>query len=237
MSFINDALKKAQQEKDSRYAGYGALISTPNPAPGKNAGKMKWAAAAVLAAVLCGAGLFALSQHQPATGVSKNKPAAPLQADARAPVPPVTQPAPAAQASPAPAQPPVLDVKAAYREALDLQLANSPAKAEGLYRKIIAADPNHTDALNNLGVIVMAGGNRQEAIGLFTKVIALKPDSADAHYNLACIYANLEDSKNALEHLEKAVAINPELRKWASRDEDLQNLRALPKFKKIISRG
>jgi len=219
MSFINDALKKAQQEKDSRYAGYGSLITSPNPVPGKKAGKMKWAATAVLAALACGAGLFALLQYQTGTEVPENKAAVPVEAAARTPLPPA------------------LDVKAAYREALGLQLENGNAQAEGLYRKIIASDPHHTDALNNLGVIVMAGGNRQEAISLFDKVIALKPDSADAHYNLACIYAKLEDSKSALEHLEKAVAINPELRKWASRDKDLQNLWALPKFKKIISRG
>lgn len=237
MSFINDALKKAQQEKDSRYSGYEALITSPNPVPGKKARSMKWAAAAALAVMVCGAGLFALFQYQAGTRVSENKTAEPAQAAARTPAPPAPQPAPTAQAQPAQVQAPALDVKAAYREALGLQLENSNAKAEELYRKIIAADPLHTDALNNLGVIVMAGGNRQEAIGLFTKVIALKPDSADAHYNLACIYANLEDSKSALEHLEKAVAINPELRKWASRDKDLQNLRALPKFKKIISRG
>jgi len=231
MSFINDALKKAQQEKDSRYSGYEALITSPSLLPGKKAGKMKWAATAVLAALVCGAGLFALFQYPAGTGVSENRAAAPLQADARAPLPPAPQPASTAHA------PPALDVKAAYSEALGLQLDNNNAKAEELYRKIIAADPHHTDALNNLGVIAMTGGSRQEAIGLFDKVIALKPDSADAHYNLACIYANLEDSKSALEHLEKAVTINPELRKWASRDKDLQNLRALPKFKKIISRG
>ena len=237
MSFINDALKKAQQEKDSRYSGYGALITSPNPLPGKKAGKMKWAATAVLAALVCGAGLFALFQYQAGTRVSENKTDGPSQAAARTPVPPAPQPAATVQSRPTPVPPPALDVKAAYREALGLQLENSSAKAEELYRKIIASDPHHTDALNNLGVIVMAGGSRQEAIGLFNKVIALKPDSADAHYNLACIYANLEDSKSALEHLEKAVAINPELQKWASRDKDLQNLRTLPKFKKIISRG
>ena len=237
MSFINDALKKAQQEKDSRYAGYGSLITSPNPVPGKKAGKMKWAATAVLAALACGAGLFALLQYQTGTEVPENKAAVPAEAAARTPLPPAPQPAAPAQDQPAPVQPPALDVKAAYREALGLQLENGNAQAEGLYRKIIASDPHHTDALNNLGVIVMAGGNRQEAISLFDKVIALKPDSADAHYNLACIYAKLEDSKSALEHLEKAVAINPELRKWASRDKDLQNLWALPKFKKIISRG
>jgi len=237
MSFINDALKKAQQEKDSRYSGYEALITSPSLLPGKKAGKMKWAATAVLAALVCGAGLFALFQYQAGSRIPENKTADPAQAAARTPTPPAPQPAPTAQARPVPGQPPALNVKAAYSEALGLQLDNNNAKAEELYRKIIAADPHHTDALNNLGVIAMTGGSRQEAIGLFDKVIALKPDSADAHYNLACIYANLEDSKSALEHLEKAVAINPKLRKWASRDEDLQNLRALPKFKKIISRG
>ena len=88
MSFINDALKKAQQEKDSRYAGYGSLITSPNPVPGKKAGKMKWAATAVLAALACGAGLFALLQYQTGTEVPENKAAVPVEAAARTPLPP-----------------------------------------------------------------------------------------------------------------------------------------------------
>ncbi len=51
------------------------------------------------------------------------------------------------------------------------QLANDSAKAETIYRQIIASNPGHVDALNNLGVILMSAGKTEgatrEAIDLF----------------------------------------------------------------------
>lgn len=243
MSFIHDALKKAQQVKDGGYAGYETLISSPHAGPEKKAGKAKWAFASTLAALALGGLVFCYYQFGTGT------PAAPKrQITGQPSVQNVPQPAPPApgQSAPAPgggappaatAANPAADVGKLYAEALSLQLANENGKAEALYRQLIASSPNHADALNNLGVILMAGGKKEEALSLFTRVIALKQDFADAHYNLACIYTQLKDPKLALAHLERAVEINPGLRQWAAGDKDLQGLRSSPTFKKIISKG
>ncbi len=226
MSFIHDALKKAQQRKNGGYSSYEKLISGPRqPVREKRLGKYKWVFLPVALLVLI-CGIFVIYQENSGINFSAKKSAAEKAQITDAAQPPAVQP----QA------PPVADTAALYQEALKSQLANDNAKAEAIYRQIIASSPGHVDALNNLGVILMSGGKTEEAVDLFNKAISLKPEFADAYYNLACAYAKLNRLENGLQFLEHAILIKPELAAFAARDGDLQNLRSSPKFKQVINK-
>lgn len=227
MSFIHDALKKAQQRKNGSYAGYEKLITDPQqrPVAEEKRGRAKWV---IIPAALLLVISAALIIYQETSGINFSARKAPVKAGA---ADQAAAPAPAVQ----PQAPPV-DTAALYQEALKSQLANDNARAESLYRQIIAANPGHVDALNNLGVILMSGGKTEEAVDLFNRAISLKPEFADAYYNLACSYAKLNRPDEGLKYLEHAILIKPDLAAFAGRDGDLQNLRSSPKFKQVINK-
>jgi hypothetical protein len=56
MSYINEALKKAQEEKNSRYEYYGGIISRP-PAAGRSR-RARWLIAGVFACIVLAAGVW-----------------------------------------------------------------------------------------------------------------------------------------------------------------------------------
>ena len=81
-----------------------------------------------------------------------------------------------------PAQPATLEQ--AYQTALQHHRAGRLPVAEGLYRQILAQQPNHADALHCLGVIGGQTGRYDIAVEMFGRAIAIKPNFAEAHSNL-----------------------------------------------------
>lgn len=71
-----------------------------------------------------------------------------------------------------------------YETALGLQRSGQLAQAERLYRQILAADPQHADALHMLGTLAHQAGQAQLAIDLIRQAIAQRPDQAAFHNNL-----------------------------------------------------
>ena len=63
--------------------------------------------------------------------------------------------------------------------------AGQLAAAEALYKSILAADPDHIDALRSLGVLAHSTRDFDEAIELLRRVLSLDPSNAQAHVNLA----------------------------------------------------
>jgi len=121
-----------------------------------------------------------------------------------------------------------------YTQALQAQREGRLEEAKELYKKVIQKEPRHLQALNNLGVVYLKMKRYKWAIIRFNDALTVKPDYADAHYNLACLYAQKNDTKQSIFYLKNAVDSNPEVRQWASRDEDLKNLAGLPEFDTII---
>ena len=79
--------------------------------------------------------------------------------------------------------------------------------AKGCFQQILETDPNHIEALNNLGVLHYARGNVQEAEGYFLKAIEAKEDYPDALLNLADLYQGTKSWQKAASRLEKFIAI------------------------------
>ena len=71
---------------------------------------------------------------------------------------------------------------AAVRQHLDGDLG----AAIGGYRRVLASDPNHADALNNLGGALMRHerGSAAEAEQALARAVRLRPTYADAYVNL-----------------------------------------------------
>lgn len=208
MSYINDALKKAQEEKDGRYRAYGHIIS--GPAGEKSGARRKRIVIGFTGILLLSIAVSSFYHLY------------------------VLKPAPVLKTAipPKPAEP-AQDIPELYRKALDLQKSGDLAGAEQLYCKILEANPNHANALNNIGVIYIMQNRKDDAARSFQRAIASKPDSADPYYNLACLHAGSKDIARSLDYLWKAVQLNPEIKKWAKEDRDLQILHASPEFKKL----
>ena len=140
---------------------------------------------------------------------------------------------------PAPSAPPgggasaLREAEVRYTEALAAQRRGDVPGAEALYRRVLALDPDHVRALNNLGVIRMEQKKREAAIALFSRAIILKKEYVDPYYNLACLYARANEIDESLWYLKVAVAINGDVKNWAEKDADMRNVVASPAFKKI----
>jgi len=262
MSYINDALKKAQRERDGRYERFGGIIASGVEQQEEPRKRTLAVGAAIALLVLVAAGLilyvYVIRQPFPAKketsrpvtaeNASAFQPSAPQAAREAAPetVPahampggsPVEKPAApgggAKATVPHSGKPVMMEAEVRYQEALMAQRKGDLRKAKEIYRKVLTLDPAHVKALNNLGVIYMEQKLRGKAIAAFSRAVVLKKDYVDPYYNLACLYAQTNEIDESLWYLKVAVKINGDVKNWAEKDADLKNVAASPAFKKIM---
>lgn len=78
--------------------------------------------------------------------------------------------------------------------------------AEADLRRVIAADPNHADALNALGYTLADRTDRyQEALALIEKAYALKPDEPAILDSMGWVHYRLGNPELALDYLRRAL--------------------------------
>lgn len=210
MSFIHEALRKAQKEKDARYREYHGIVSTPGYKPRFFSGKALWWTSFVLISLAFTVYLLLPSRG---TGPSIREPARP-------------DGAPPPQSA--------VNVAALYEKARVFQKGGRFQEAKRLYEEALGLDPDYVDALNNLGVIYIHDKKYSEARAFFAKAIRLKPDYVDSHYNLACLHAVKGEVAQSLSCLKKAVSLDQSVRDWARKDSDLQNLHGVPGFEEVV---
>lgn len=90
-------------------------------------------------------------------------------------------------------------------------LKNAPEEAIEHFKIAISFQPNHTDALNNLGSAYAMKERFDEAIECFRKSIAAMPNNADAHGNLGNAYREKGNFDEAIVAFRRAVEIKPTL--------------------------
>jgi predicted O-linked N-acetylglucosamine transferase (SPINDLY family) len=95
------------------------------------------------------------------------------------------------------------------QQAVGLHQAGRLNEAEGLYRQILAIDPNHADGLHLLGVIAYEGGKNDIAVDLIHKAIAQNDRCADYHCNIGSALEALGRSNEAETHFLRALCLNP----------------------------
>jgi tetratricopeptide (TPR) repeat protein len=98
-----------------------------------------------------------------------------------------------------------------YQAAHGHAIAGRLPDAETLCREILAATPDHADALHLLGAIAAKRGEGREAIEWFGRALAAKPDFAKAHSNLGAVLLRQGETEQAIDHIEKAIELAPDL--------------------------
>lgn len=103
-----------------------------------------------------------------------------------------------------------VSIDAVLQQAFSLHQAGGLQQAVGLYRQVLAAQPNHTDALNSCAVATFLLGNAKEGLRLLHAAIALRPDFVDAHNNLGNMLKALGKFDKAMSHYRRALEIRPD---------------------------
>jgi protein O-GlcNAc transferase len=104
----------------------------------------------------------------------------------------------------------VMDLEAAFSQAVAHHRSGRVGEAEGLCRSILAEAPGHARALHLLGAIRFAGGQAEEAIGLLERAVAAKPDYGEAEFNLGVMLAAADRLEDAARHFGRACELRPE---------------------------
>ena len=78
-----------------------------------------------------------------------------------------------------------------------------------VYERILKEDPNHSDALNLLGLVDYSLKNYQQALILFRKAISIYPHHASFHSHLGNTLKELGRYSEALESYDQAIRIDP----------------------------
>jgi tetratricopeptide (TPR) repeat protein len=238
MSYINDALRKLQKEKKTRYVAYDDIISAPRK---KSEPSQKWLPIiGILIVCFFVAGIIVFlygneDKKVPAIQKISAPPVAPTVLAELEPNKKVESKQLKTKEKVRTKQE-IAESKAFFTQALQKQSEGKLEEAKGLYKKVIKIDPRNIQALNNLGVIYMSKKTYKWAIIRFNDAISIKHDYTDAHYNLACLYAQRNDIQQSMFYLKNAIKFNPEVRKWAKDDGDLKALANLPEFKKLVER-
>ena len=247
MSYINEALRKAQRERDNRYEQFGGIIAAGSGGADRLRKRRVVLFAAALIVLVSTALLLAVQAlHQ--SPIARKAPQSSV-AGTPAPSAAATSSAPKA-AGPVKAAVPDGDSWAAiqptggtqtareadarYGEALLAQRKGDLKRAEALYQKVLTLDSGHVRALNNLGVVYMAQKKREKAIAVFGRAVVLKRDYVDPYYNLACLYAQANELNESLWYLKVAATIDGNVINWVKKDADMKNVIASPEFKKIM---
>jgi tetratricopeptide (TPR) repeat protein len=216
MSYIHEALKKAQKERDALSLKYSAIMAAIPKRKSSWGIKTVWAPIFVIVLVLLAFVVYS-QVSVPSTPVAPKPQAQPRRPAPQAPTTPVRSPA------------------KTYDEAKRLHDLGRLEEAGRLYEKTLETDPGHVEALNNLGVIFMQRKDLASARKNFLKAIRLRPQSADPHYNLACLYALNGELSLGMAHLRKAASLEGSAKVWAQKDKDLENLRSLPEFEVFVA--
>jgi len=214
MSYINEALKKAQNRRETNYQEYSGVISRPARKgmffPGNSVLWISVIFVFILVVFILyywfdfkAPAITPTSQHK----VKKALTTAPLES--------------------------VVDPKIIYNKARLFHKSGRLRDAKKLYRETLRLDPGYVDALNNLGVIFIHDRDFTAARNSFEKAVRLKPANVDPYYNLACVCAVMGETKMSLTYLKKAVSLNKSAVDWARKDADLKRLRGLSEFEEI----
>jgi tetratricopeptide (TPR) repeat protein len=95
------------------------------------------------------------------------------------------------------------------RRAVALHQDGKLAQAAALYLEIIAAEPDHADALHMLGVYALQSGDLQAALDLIGRATALLPQAATPLLNLGTVHKQLGQHDAALRCITQALALEP----------------------------
>jgi len=109
-----------------------------------------------------------------------------------------------------------------------------PAFEIAFYESILRRDSRYTEVIELLGGLYTKTGRIADGLKMDRKLVRLLPKNATAHYNLACSLALCKRKNDAVRSLQQAVALGYDDLDWMTQDPDLDVLKELPTFKKLM---
>jgi tetratricopeptide (TPR) repeat protein len=100
------------------------------------------------------------------------------------------------------------DLARVLAQALALHQQGHLAEAERLYRAILAAQPDHADALHFLGLIRFVNGAHAEALRLIAQAMRAHPPSLQVLLNHGIVLNALNRPLEAVQSFERAIALD-----------------------------
>lgn len=214
MSYIHEALNKAQRERESRYRRYGIASARAKETRffDKRAARVL---SLIVLTILIAFALYswldciipkkgAVSEFKDTWVVAAHNPES------------------------------VVTIEGFYEKARELHKKGDFQEAIDMYKRILEADPGHINTLNNLGVIYFHLNDLALASASFEKAIRLNPEYVNSYYNLACLYARSGELPESLAVLKKAISLDQSVREWAQSDADMKNLHKEKEFKDLM---
>ncbi len=103
-----------------------------------------------------------------------------------------------------------VDENSYVRAANDAMQVGASEDAERAFRKALAINPDHPDALNNLGLILMRSDRDDEARSYLERAVKVRPDFVEANRNLAVNLLRNEEYTATKNYLTKFLEHHPE---------------------------
>jgi predicted O-linked N-acetylglucosamine transferase (SPINDLY family) len=105
----------------------------------------------------------------------------------------------------------IVNIENSFTQGIQMHTAGRYIEAEQCYRQVLAFNPKHVGALQNLGVLAFQVGNNQAAVQLLNQAIQFTPNQPGLYCNLGDVYAALRDADKALNAYNTAIRLDPEL--------------------------
>jgi len=101
-----------------------------------------------------------------------------------------------------------MNLEAKFERALGCQLEDRLAEAEGLYRELLALDPEQPAAAFNLGIVLRRLGRPLEALEAYDQALALDPFFTEAHNNRGMVLGSLGRLDDSIRAFQASVELD-----------------------------
>lgn len=104
------------------------------------------------------------------------------------------------------------DIAARFEHACLIAGSGEIDAAQAEYLALLALQPDHAGALNNLGTLLLQSGHRRAARLTYAEAVKHRPNEPMGRVNLANVLQALGEAEAASEHYRAALALEPDLR-------------------------
>jgi tetratricopeptide (TPR) repeat protein len=112
--------------------------------------------------------------------------------------------------------------------------ANRLSEAEPFVAKLAELNPRESSLWINLAYIRRRTRSLDAAVETLQRAFDANPRDALAHFNMACYRAVQNRPLEAIELLKNAIHLDPKLKALARSEPDLDPLRSLPEFQRLL---